>query len=288
MIYRLLHFFILLPFSYLPFFVLYFIADILYLFLYYVISYRKDVISKNISNSFGHLDPIERKKISKEFYKHLSDIMVESIKSFTITKNQLRKRFVIINPEIVDHYAQKNQSVIIVGGHYNNWEMFAQATPLYHQHKCLGIYKPLSNEFYNNKMLSSRQKFGFTMFSMKETISCFKHPSIKAIFFASDQSPSNFKNVYWTTFLNQKTPVQYGVERLSKLYNYPIFSYHITKTKRGCFEAEYELLCENPTATKKDEITELFTKKIESSILNKPEFWLWSHKRWKTNKYINN
>ena len=109
MIYRLLHFFILLPFSYLPFFVLYFIADILYLFLYYVISYRKDVISKNISNSFGHLDPIERKKISKEFYKHLSDIMVESIKSFTITKNQLRKRFVIINPEIVDHYAQKNQ-----------------------------------------------------------------------------------------------------------------------------------------------------------------------------------
>ena len=287
MIARLFHYLILLPISLLPFKVLYFLSDILYLILYYIINYRKEIISKNIDNSFPDLNTKQKTHLIKQFYKHLSDIMVESVKSFTITKKQLYKRFTITNHEIIDAYAAKNRSVIIVGGHYNNWEMFAQATPLYHKHKCLGIYKELSNKFYNSKMLKSRQQFGFSMYSMNETLKCFKNNSIKAIFFASDQSPSNYKNVFWTHFLNQDTAVLSGVERLSKLYDYPIFSYHITKSRRGYYKAEYELLIDSPKTFKNGDITRIFTKKIQQMILENPQFWLWSHKRWKKNKQLN-
>ena len=288
MIPRLFHYSILLPLSYLPYSVIYKLSDVLYLIFYYLIDYRKKIVTKNISNSFPDLDSTAKKKVTKLFYKHLCDIMVESIKSFTISKKQLSKRFVITNPEIIDAFAVKNQSVIVVGGHYNNWEMFAQATPLFHQQNCLGIYKPLSNKFYNNKMLQSRQQFGFTMYSMDETLKCFKEKSIKSIFFASDQSPSNYKNVLWTNFLNQETAVQSGVERLSKLYNYPIFTYHITKIKRGYYQAKYELLTDQPRAFKHGEISSLFTFKIQEMILENPQFWLWSHKRWKKNSQLEN
>ena len=284
MISKSFHYLILLPLSILPSFCLYFIADLMYVFIYYVIGYRKKIVTKNIQNSLLHLTHEQQLVVIKKFYKHLCDIMVESVKSFTISKKQLAKRFIIKNPELADSFAQKNKSIIIVGGHYNNWEMFAQATPLYHQHNCLGIYKPLSNDFYNAKMLKSRQKFGFNMFAMKETLNCFKHPSIKAIFFASDQSPSSFKNVYWLNFLNQETAVQFGVERLSKLFNYPILTYTISKVKRGYYQAEYELLCDNPTAYEHGEITKLFTSRIQEPIFNNPEYWLWSHKRWKKKK----
>ena len=281
MLNRLLHYLILLPISLLPIKVLYLLSDLLFIFFYFILSYRKKVVSENIALSFPLLNDSERTTICRKFYKHLCDLFVESIKSFTISEKKLTKRFVIKNPELIDSYALKNQSVIVVGAHYNNWEMFAQVTPLYHQHSCFGIYKKLSNDFYNSKMLKSREKFGFCMFSMNETLKCFRQKTTKAIFFASDQSPSNYKNVIWTQFLNQNTAVQSGVERLAKLYDYPIFTYHITKIKRGYYQAKYELIVDLPNMLETGIVTKIFTKKIEQMILESPEFWLWSHKRWK-------
>ncbi len=278
---RLVHFIVIIPLSILPISFLYILSDLLCFLLFRIVGYRKSIVKKNLKNSFPNSSSSERVHIMKEFYKHFCDLMIEGIKSFTISQKQLSKRFIIKNHNIIDEYAKKGKSVIIVGGHYNNWEMLAQASSIYHIHDCLGIYKPLSNSFFNEKMKKSREKFGLSLYSMNETLRCFKKKTTKAIFFASDQSPSNYKNVFWTNFLNQDTAVQSGVERLSRLYNYPIFIYHIEKLKRGFYQTNYELLIENPNKYRKGEITQIFTKKIQNMILQNPQFWLWTHRRWK-------
>ncbi len=280
---RLIYYIFILPISILPISFLYILSDFLCFILFRIIGYRKPIVEKNLINSFPNKNPKQRGVIMKSFYKHFCDLMVEGIKSFTISEKQLSKRFKINNHQIIDEYAKKGKSIIVVGGHFNNWEMLAQASSIYHVHDCLGIYKPLSNSFFNKKMKKSRERFGLGLYSMSETLSCFKKKTIKAIFFASDQSPSNYKNVFWTNFLNQETAIQFGVERLSKMYNYPIFIYHIHKIKRGFYETNYELLIEKPINHKKGEITRIFTNKIQNMIIKNPEFWLWTHRRWKKN-----
>ncbi len=284
---RLIYFVFILPLSVLPISFLYLLSNLLYFILFKIVGYRKSIVKKNLNNSFPNISSSERVLIMKEFYKHFCDLLIEGIKSFTISQKQLSKRFVIKNHKIIDEYAKNGKSVIVVGGHFNNWEMLAQASSIYHTHDCLGIYKPLSNNFFNKKMKKSREKFGLSLYSISETLSCFKKKSVKAIFFASDQSPSNYKNIFWTNFLNQETAVQSGVERLSKLYNYPIFIYQIEKLKRGFYETSYELLIENPNNHAKGEITHIFTKKIQNMIFQNPQFWLWSHRRWKKNRTTN-
>ena len=279
---KITYYLLLLPLSILPFKVLYALSDLLYYILYRIIRYRKSIVYKNLKNSFPNKDEKELNQIMSSFYRHLCDIMMENTKTFAISKNQLTKRMNIKNPELVNQYAKKGESVIIVGSHFNNWELFAQSTPLHCSHECLAIYKPLRNKFFNLKLKNARERFGLKMIPMRKTIKYFKSSkNPRAIFFASDQSSSNPKNVYWMNFLNQETGVLFGVEKLSKYYNWPVFIYKINKIKRGCYEAEYELLTNSPKEMQHGAITETFTNIIEEQIINQPQYWLWSHKRWK-------
>ncbi len=280
--YTIIYYIFILPVSKLPFPILYVISDFLYIILYKIVGYRKKIVYSNLKNSFPYKNQNELKHIMSNFYKHLCDIMIESLKSFTISEKQLKKRMIIKNPELANQYAENGKSVIIVGGHFNNWEFFAQSTPLFCSHKCIGIYKPLSNLFFNNKMLQSREKFGLKMYSMRQTIKCFKNiQRPRAVFFASDQSSSNPKSVYWMRFLNQDTGVLFGVEKLSKHYNWPVLIYTINKIKRGYYEAEFKLLTDAPKKINTGLITETFTNSLQKDIINQPQYWLWSHKRWK-------
>ncbi len=282
MITKLLYYTILLPISYLPYSILYYISDFLFIVIYQLLGYRKAVVFSNLSNSFPDKTTAELKEIMADFYRHLCDLIVESVKGFTISKKQLKKRLVVLNPEFTNKYAKEGKDVIFVGGHYNNWEIYAQGFAMYSTHKCIGIYKPLSNVFFNTKMSKSRSKFGTHLVPMRQTKKIFSEQGKpKALVFGSDQNPANPKRAYWMQFLNQDTGVLFGVEKYAKEYDWPVIYISINKVKRGHYTVEYSLITDNPTTEPYGKITEDYTKVLEQQIINEPKYWLWSHKRWK-------
>ena len=282
MIAKIFYYILILPVSLLPYPLLYLLSDFVYFVMYRMVGYRKEVVFTNLKNSFPNKSEQELKKIMSNFYHHLCDIIMESIKGFTISENQLRKRLIIKNPEFSNYFADKGQSIIFVGGHYNNWEICAQAFALYSNHKCIGIYKPLSNTFINDKIYTSRSRYGMNLVSMKQTKKSFEEGSeTKAIVFGSDQNPANPKRAHWVQFLNQDTGVLFGVEKYAKEYDWPVVFVSISKVKRGYYEVEYSLVTDKPKEEPHGKITEDFTERLEQDIINQPQYWLWSHKRWK-------
>ncbi|MBL4706707.1 MAG: lysophospholipid acyltransferase family protein, partial [Flavobacteriales bacterium] len=226
----------------------------------------------------------ELRKVERQFYQHFCDIIVESLKNFTVSRKRVAKRMVIENPEIMDQFHEQGRNVIVVGGHYNAWELYALAMPIYHKHVGVGVYKPLSNKFFDNKLRTSREKYGLELIPMKESAQYFANENNKgkyAFILGSDQSPSNPSNAYWMDFMSQDTPVLFGAEKNAKQYNLPIVFGHATKVRRGYYTLKYTLLFDNSAETSYGEITKSHTQFLEKIILQKPQFWLWSHRRWK-------
>lgn len=279
---RLLYYIILKPLSLLPLSALFVLSNLLYLVFYKLIGYRIGVVDNNLKNSFPHLSEKERLAIRHKFYHHLFDIVVESIKIFSITAEESKARFKVINPEVLDKYYKEGRSVIIVGGHYNNWEMLAVGISHYLQHRPMAIYVRFKNKFLGKKMVTSRGQFGLKMVARDEAKSFFKNlTEPTANIFGADQSPSIAKKVYWTRFLHQDTPVMFGPEKFAKENNYPVFFGAVNKVKRGFYEFKLTLIDDKPIDIPHGYITETHTKLLEKQIIETPEYWLWTHKRWK-------
>ncbi len=271
------------PVSFLPFPLLYLFSDFLYLLFYYVIGFRKKVIRGNLSRSFPKLELSEIKSIERKFYKHLVDLILESAKLYSISESQLQKHFIKRNPEVLNRFFEEGKSVIIVSGHYNNWEMAGTSFPFQTKHDTLGIYNPFHNKFFNKKTLKSRSRFGSTLIphhhAKRYMLRHKKHPI--ATVFGIDQSPTSHKHIYWNTFLGQDTAWFVGAEKYAREFNYPVLYLHIIKVKRGYYEMKFEIIEENPANTSDGEILEKSIRYLEQKILEKPEYWLWSHRRWK-------
>lgn len=265
-----------------PFPVLYFISDGLYFIIYKVVGYRKKVVFQNIANSFPQKSKEEQLKIVSEFYKHLCDLVVESVKVFTISEAQVRERFRCVNPEFVDRFYNEGKSVILAGGHMNNWELFAVSIDAEIKHKAVALYKTLNNKFFDEKMRATRGKYGLKMISTKKAREEFQNQDeLKAIIFGFDQSPRNEYTSYWATFLNQDTAMNFGVEKYAKEFNIPVLYGRINKLKRGHYTFEFTEAIENPQQTGYGEITRRMNHLLEQDIIAAPQYWLWSHKRWK-------
>jgi KDO2-lipid IV(A) lauroyltransferase len=286
MLARLLYYLFLWPLSRLPFPILYFISDILFVLMYYVAPYRKRVIVKNLTRSFPGASPIFIKETIKKFYAHFCDLIVESFKMFSVSEKELRKRVVFTNPEVLQKFYNEKRSVILAGGHYNNWEVYGVACPLYIPHKAIGVYKPLKSEWFDRIMKQSRGQYGLELVSMKATREIFDSgdSTLRALLLAMDQSPSNVYKSYWMTFLNQETGVFFGAEKFSKKYNLPVLFGRINKVKRGHYTFDVVEITSNPEQEPHGYITEQVMHLLETDIKTKPEFWLWSHKRWKRKK----
>jgi KDO2-lipid IV(A) lauroyltransferase len=286
---RILYYGIILPISSLPFFILYGISDFLFVIFYYLTGYRKKIVLGNIQRSFPEKSAKEHTEICRKFYHHFCDLIVESLKTFTISEKQVAKRVVCVNPELINMYYDQGRSVIIAGGHYNNWEVFAVGVDALIKHKAVGIYKPLSNKYFDNKMRKTRSKYGLYMISTRDVKKVFDEEvnNLTATIFAIDQSPSNSNNCYWMEFLHQDTGILFGVERYAKEYNFPVVYGRINKVKRGHYSFEFFELTDTPNETAYGEITERSTRMLEKDIREKPEFWLWTHRRWKHKKPAN-
>lgn len=279
---KILYYLIIKPISLLPWTVLYLLSDFIYLLLYKVLRYRISIVDQNLSNSFPEKSSQEIRDLRRNFYHHFCDIIVESLKIFSISGEDAKNRFVVKNPEILKPYFDQGRSVLIAGGHYNNWEMLAVGIDSYIEHQSVAIYHKLRNEFMNNKALESRGRYGLKMIARQEVKDYFAQTKdLTATIFGADQSPSIAKKVYWMQFLNQETAVMYGVEKFAKEKNSPVIFGGIQKVKRGHYEFTMEVLIDDPSKAEYGEITEAHVKRLEQQIVADPQYWLWTHKRWK-------
>ena len=280
---KLVYYLLLLPVSRLPFFILYGISNILFFFIYRIFGYRKTLVRNNLTRSFPNKSEAEIRNIESGFYQHLCDLMVEGIKNFTISETASRQRMKIINPELLEPYFNQGKSVVLVGGHYNNWELVALAFPIQMKHTPLALYSPLRNEFWNEKVTKSRSKYGLEMLRVDAILEKMKTQKDEkfAVIFASDQSPTKLQLAHFMTFLNQETGVAYGAERMAREFNIPIIAGSNIKVSRGHYKVIYTLISDDHSKFKEGEITAAFTRQLEKDILSAPQYWLWSHRRWK-------
>ncbi len=269
--------------SHLSFRALYVISDFFYIILYHVIEYRKNVVRENLKNAFPKLSEIERKEIEKKFYHHICDVILETTKLCSFSKDELKERVKIKNSERFYQLIEQGRNITVVFGHYHNWEWFAQALPIYIPITTYGIYKPLHNKVFDKLFYDMRTRFGIVALPMQTSMRTLIKNSHKQFSIAviADQTPGSSDTNYWTKFLQQNTPVFMGTEKISKHFDCVLAFMDINRVKRGHLEFEFVILSENVRELKEYEITELHTRYLEKRIIEKPEFWLWSHRRWK-------
>ena len=271
-------------FSKMPFFMLYGVSNFVAFMLNHVVSYRKNVIINNLRNSFPEKTEAELEKIRIQFNKNFSEQIVETLKMFTISKEEIAKRLIYENPEAVTKYVKEGRSVMIASGHYGNWE-YVSGFPLYLPgfNEYNVVYAPIENKYLNDRIVSSREQFGIRLLSKKETFNEIKkQPNHGCVYgFLFDQSPHKIRVKHDLQFLNQTTPVHLGTEDIAKMKNAIVFSFDVTRIKRGFYKAKVVLVTETPNETDKYEITHELFKRLEKTIKNDPAQWLWSHKRWK-------
>lgn len=267
-----------------PKFIFYGIADFTYFVLYHIIRYRKVIVHKNLKNSFPEKSEKEINRIQKNFYRHLADTFIENLAIIRMSKKRILKFVKLEENQDVQNLYKKGKNIIGITGHYGNWEAFV-ALPLISLHKVLGVYKPLNNRFFDKQFYNMRKRFGALPVSMKDTYKTaleFKNNNTPFILgLIADQRPHKKAGSYWTTFLNQETPVFLGPEKFAKKLNAAVLFTYLVKEQRGKYLLKTELLFEDTSNCSDFEITETHLRKLEKIIMDKPEYWLWSHNRWK-------
>jgi Kdo2-lipid IVA lauroyltransferase/acyltransferase len=268
----------------LPLRVLYIFSDFTYYLVYYVFRYRKAVVFENLRNSFPEKSGEEIRALAKRYYRHLCDLFAETIHQPGMGENEIRNRVKFKNPEIIDKYFNEGRHIAAVMGHYNNWEWMC-GFPLITGYKCITIYRQLKNRIFDKLMYDMRSRFGAELVPMKMAIrKIYEYdklgaPTITA--FIADQTPPREKSLFWLKFLNQDTSVYLGPARLARKMNMAVVFFKMKKVKRGYYELDFIPLFENTSDSDENEITLAHVSELEKQIRCQPEFWLWSHRRWK-------
>ncbi len=281
---------LLIALSYLPFWVLYGISDFFYLVFKYVIKYRRNVINQNLKNSFPEKTEAEREEIATRFYHHLCDVMVETIKGYSMNTKQMDNHVKFPNVKLLNDHYDKGKGVIMVGMHYNNWE-WNGILQKYAKPRIIALYNPIrGNDALENFLLRIRTKWGAEFIPVNRSrrlmveLSKMEHPAALAL--GADQT-SLANSKFWTIFMNQESPFFSGPEKIAAYTNYAVVFHHMKKIKRGKYEVEFVPLFENPKEVKPEEIMLTYIRKMEEIIRKEPEYYLWSHRRWKHKRHEN-
>lgn len=278
--------------SLLPLKILYLLSDMLYVLVHHVIGYRKKIVRKNLTNSFPEKSLDEIKQIEKGFYHFFCDYIVETIKQFSISKEEMKKRMVISGvEEMKDRMEKENKTFCFIYlGHFCNWEWIA-SLPYWVPNDilCAQIYHPLYNKAFDKLFLRIRNKFGGECIPMKETlrriIELRRAKQKTIIGFISDQAPKWNSIHHFVDFLNQETPVFIGTEKIAKQVDALVYYGDVKRVKRGFYTCEFKPMTEKPVKEIPDwELTDAYAHLLEEMISQHPNFWLWSHNRWKRTK----
>lgn len=266
-----------------PFWLIYLLSSFFFYIVYYIIGYRKKIVFKNLRNAFPDKNEHEIKAIAKKFYRHFSDLTLETIKMRGMNEADFKERMQVANADLINSYFEQGESVTVLTMHYNNWE-WGTFLSRYLKHKSLAVYKPLNNIKFDNFMNQTRSKFNAELVKnehiLRHLIRYERKDIPVFVWLAGDQSPL-VAHDYWFMFLNQEAMFYPGPALLSKRFNQPVFFQRLDKIGKGKYLTTFELLCENPGEISEKEIIKIYIEKMEKIIREKPEFYLWSHNRWK-------
>ncbi|MCZ8091747.1 MAG: lysophospholipid acyltransferase family protein [Flavobacterium sp.] len=270
--------------SILPFRLLYIFSDCVYILVYRIIGYRKKTVRENLALALPHLTEKERLVIEKKSYKHLCDMFLEMIKTMTISVKEIEKRFVLKNVDYYLEMEKQGKSIALMCGHYASYEWSISINSRI-TFEGFAIYKRINNKYFDDLVKKIRSRFKAYLITTKETVPTIEannEKGVKGLYgFASDQSPQVKQKTYWSNFMGIEVPVYTGAEMLAKKFDMNVMFMKIKKVKRGFYEMEFELLTDDAKSIPNYQITETFLRKVEQQILEAPEFYLWTHKRWK-------
>jgi|TARA_B110000305_G_scaffold114880_1_gene129129 KDO2-lipid IV(A) lauroyltransferase len=264
--------------------VLYFISDILFYFLYYVFRFRRKIVRQNLELSKVSKSEKDLVRIEKEFYRHFTDVFFEMIKFYNMSPDQMKKRFYIENPKIFYDFEKKNKSVMFMTSHYGGFEWFLSIT--YHVPQLpFAVYTPLSNKSLEILIKKFRLRHGSKLISRYEAGHYIKKQLKENKLFlygmAADQSAQIRSITYWKEFLGIKVPVFTGSERIAKQHDIPVVFGKVVKIKRGYYKVVVDLISEFPNEYEDYQITDIYLKKLEEQIREIPEYYYWTHNRFK-------
>lgn len=270
--------------SILPFRLLYGFSDIVWFFMYRVFKYRKKVVKSNLRLVFPKKTPEEIENICSKFYHHLCDMILEAIKSMTISEASMMKRYKFTNIELIHDLEAKKKSIMLMCAHYGSWEWIFILQPQIN-HKGYAVYKKLANKYFDRLVKRIRAKFDSYLITTKETFDILNESQKKGELtingFASDQSPKHDKALYWKEFMGIKVPMHTGAETIAKKFDMAVVFFRVKRLKRGYYQTTFETITETPNDYNDFEITDLFFKLVEKQIHEAPQYYLWTHKRWK-------
>ncbi|MDR2841191.1 MAG: lysophospholipid acyltransferase family protein [Paludibacter sp.] len=281
-----LFYIIVFPLAYLPLWMLYVISDCLYPVVYHLVRYRRKVVRRNLQNSFPLKSDKDITVIEKKFYHYFCDLMVETLHLWRMSEREIRSRITMVDFDIVENYLRQGRSVMLATAHYGNWE-WGSTVPAVMDKKFLfcNVYKRLSSKNFDNFMQTIRKRSGGVNVEMKtilRKIYELRAENKQAVFaMIADQRPARSHIRYRTKFLNQTTSVITGTEQLAKKFDYAVVFGHICRTKRGHYEFRMSLLHDQASTLPDYELSDIYLRKLEKTICEKPEFWLWTHNRWK-------
>ncbi len=269
-----------------PFRMLYVLSDAMRFFFLRVIRYRYKVVLENLQQSFPEKSDREIQLIIKTFYKILCDNILETLKGLTMRAEQFCRRYRFVGIDLLEREFAQGQSVLLAGGHFNNWEWGVFSVSLWLQHRVVGVYKPIRNPLIDAYYKQQRERFGLHLASMKQAgraIAQYRQQPCAFVFIA-DQAPSDVNNCHWVDFLHRETAFLQGVDKIARSTGYPVYYFDIKRLKRGFYESTFSELVREPAKLPEAKVTELLAKRLEQSIRERPADWLWSHKRWKRQK----
>lgn len=273
--------------SKLPFRLLYGFSDVVFLVVYHVAGYRKRTVRKNLSLAFPEKTPAERRAIERKFYRHLCDMFLEMIKTMSISEKEIGARFRITNLDAYLDLERKGKSIALLCAHYASYEWVISLNR-HISFKGYAIYKRIANRHFDKLVRDIRSRFKAYLITTKETIPTIQENQANGVLglygFASDQSPKASKIFHWGMFMGIESPIITGAEMLSKRFDMNVMFLKVCKVKRGFYEATFVQSFENPREVPDYQISDAFMRCVEQQIREAPEFYLWTHKRWKTKK----
>ncbi len=269
--------------SILPYRIFYLLSDFFFFLVYHVIGYRKKVVYDNLKLVFPKKDEKEILRIRKDFFKHMCDMFMEMVKTMNLSKSQVEKRYHVKNIEVINEI-EKTKSILVVCSHYANWEWNVSMNN-YVKSKGYAVYQKIGNPYFDKWIKNLRERWNTTLITQKQTVKTVVRDKINGVTgifgMVSDQSPQAHRAQYWSEFMGVKVPIFNGAETMARKMDLAVVFLKVSKVKRGYYEAEFIPITTSGSETEKNEITDAFLRLTENQINEKPEHYLWTHKRWK-------
>ena len=273
-------------FSRLPWAALYAFSAFLYFLAYYLVRHRQHVIREQLEKVFRHLSAAQREAIHKQFLRNFCDVLVEVLKSVSMTEREMSRRMLVTNGELPRRYLDAGQSIMFMTSHLGNWEWLLHGVTLQLGHPVDAAYKPLQDQWAERLMLRVRSRFGARLVPAKELLADFfrRRGVVRAVGMNADQAPVSSDQRYWTQFLGQDTAFYVGAEQIARAMRLPVLYAHVRRVRRSHYEVEFRPLWDGKEPLKPNEMTERYARACESDVLRSPADWLWSYRRWRLKK----